>query len=126
MEGLADNMMKGLMGIAIIIGFYCLGEFTHNSFHLPIPGAMLGMMYLYFFLIIRKQVSLALLQGGELLVSSLPLLLVPSSAGVILCIKLLEQQGLAIAIILSISIFFSLILTAWMMSWLQRHFDHES
>ena len=118
--------MKEIMGIAIIIGFYCLGELTYTVFHLPIPGAIIGMVYLYFFVLIQKQVSLSLQQGSELLIANLPLLLIPSSAGVVLCISLLEQKGLTIAIILSISILFSLVLTALIMSWLQRHFHHES
>lgn len=113
------------MGIAIIIGFYCLGEFTHNLFHLPIPGAVIGMVYLYLYLLMHKGASLSLRRGGRLLISNLPLLLIPSSAGVLLCISLLEEQGIVIALILSISIVFSLIITAWMMSLLQRRFYHE-
>jgi holin-like protein len=114
------------MGVAIIIGFYCLGELTHNLFHLPIPGAVIGMVYLYLYLIMHKGVSSSLQKGGRLLISNLPLLLIPSSAGVVLCIGLLEEKGFVIALILSISIVFSLILTAWMMSRLQRHFYDES
>ena len=114
------------MSIAIIIGFYCLGELTHNLFHLPIPGAVIGMVYLYLYLIMHKGASNSLQRAGRLLISNLPLLLIPSSAGVVLCIGLLEEKGLVIALILSTSIVFSLILTAWMMSRLQKHFYHES
>lgn len=119
------NKMKEIMGVVIIIGFYCLGELIHNVFHLPIPGAIIGMVFLYLYLITRKGVTPALHQGGRLLISNLPLLLIPSSAGVVLCIALLEEKGLIIALILSISIVCSLILTAWMMSRLQRYFYHE-
>ncbi|MBL4796802.1 MAG: CidA/LrgA family protein [Oleispira sp.] len=113
------------MGIFIIIGFYCLGEFTHSFLHLPIPGAVIGMVYLYLYLLMHKGASFSLQRSGRLLISNLPLLLIPSSAGVVLCISLLEQQGLVIALILSTTIVFSLILTAWMMSRLQRRFYHE-
>ena len=113
------------MGIAIIIGFYCLGELTHNLLYLPIPGAVIGMVYLYLYLLMQKRVSYSLQQSGRLLISNLPLLLIPSSAGVVLCIALLKEKGLIIALILSISIVFSLILTAWIMTRLQRYFYHE-
>ena len=113
------------MGIAIIIGFYCLGEFTHKLFSLPVPGAVIGLVYLYIYLIMHKGVSSSLQSGGRLLISNLPLLLIPSSAGVVLCMGLLQEKGLVIALILSISIVFSLMITAWMMSRLQRHFYDE-
>lgn len=113
------------MSIAIIIGFYCLGELTHNLFHLPIPGAVIGMVYLYLSLLMHKGASISLQRASRLLISNLPLLLIPSSAGFILCLSLLEEQGLIIALILSISIVFSLVLTAWVMSRLQRRFYHE-
>ena len=113
------------MGIVIIIGFYCLGELTHSFFQLPIPGAVIGMVNLYIYLTLQKRVSTSLHKGGHHLISNLPLLLIPSSAGVVLCVGLLEEKGFVLALILSVSIVCSLILTAWVMSRLQRHFYHE-
>ena len=111
-----------LIGSVVIIGFYCLGELTHDYLQLPIPGSVIGMLYLFLYLIFQTEVSSSLQRSGQLLISNLPLLLIPSSVGIVTCVGLLEKNGIAIVITLSISIVFSLIITAWVLNLLsQKH-----
>jgi holin-like protein len=114
------------VGGAIIIGFYCLGELTHQYLHLPIPGSVIGMILLFLYLIFQADISDSLQRNSQLLIKILPLLLIPSSAGVITCISLLEKEGIAIAATLSISIVFSIILSAWILSLLSQRYNPNS
>lgn len=115
-----------VVGGAIIIGFYCLGELTQQYSHLPIPGSVIGMIYLFLYLVFKAGIPDSLQGNSRLLIKFLPLLLIPSSAGVITCVSLLEKEGLAIAITLSISIVFSIILSAWVLKLLSQRFHPET
>lgn len=109
-----------LIGFALIVGFYGLGELTQNVLGVPVPGSILGMLYLFGFLVWRRQVADSLQRSSKVLINNLALLLIPSSVGVITCAALLERQGVAIVLTLSISIVFSLLLTAWLLARLSR------
>ena len=119
-----DKLMvvKMVLGATVIIGFYCLGEITHHYLSLPIPGSVIGLVYLYLYLSYQKNVSDTLQRSGQLLITNMHLLLIPSSVGVVTCVGLVEKEGLAIAITLSVSIVLSLILTAGIMSLLSRRY----
>ena len=109
-------------GLVTIIGFYCLGQLTQQQGQLTVPGSVIGMVYLFIYLMCRQQVSATLLRSSHLLLSHLTLLLIPSCVGVITCFALLQKEGMAIVIILSISIVLSLIITAWCLNSFSRYY----
>jgi len=114
-------------GIATIIAFYCLGQWTQQQWQLTLPGSVIGMFYLFIYLMCRQQVSAALLLSSHLLLDHLILFLIPSCVGVITCFALLKKEGMAIIFILSVSIVLSLILTAWCLHIFSRYYykSHE-
>ncbi|ASJ07615.1 CidA/LrgA family protein [Thermococcus pacificus] len=104
--------MKPYRGLAIIFGFYALGEFTSSALDLPIPGSVLGMLYL-----------LAALLGGavkldwveneaELFVRNMSIMFVPPGVGIITYIGLLKSQAVPVFGALIISFLITLLVTA--------------
>ena len=116
-----EERFNVLQGLALTIGFYGVGELTQEGLGIPVPGSIIGMLFLFVYLVFRKQVSESLQQSSQLLIKNLALLLIPSSVGVITCAALVEKQGLAMAFTLSVSIVFSLIMTAWLLSRLSQN-----
>jgi len=114
-------------GLVTIIGFYCLGQLTQQQGQLTVPGSVIGMGYLFVYLMCRQKVPATLVRSSHLLLSHLTLLLIPSCVGVITCFVLLQKEGMAIVIILSISIVLSLVITAWCLNSFSRYYykNHE-
>ncbi|MEO1131120.1 MAG: CidA/LrgA family protein [Cyanobacteria bacterium J06639_1] len=73
--------MTFLHGIALLLSYELLGEAI--AFHLPIPGPVLGMAFLFLTLWLRRQpVPESLATASTSLLSHLPLLFVPAGVGV--------------------------------------------
>ncbi len=85
--------MNAYRGLAIIFGFYALGEFTSSAFNLPIPGSVLGML----FLLAALTAGLVRLEWveneAELFVKNMSVMFIPpGGVGIILYISLLKSQ----------------------------------
>ncbi len=99
-------------GLAVIFGFYFVGELLSNTLNLTIPGSVLGMILL----------ALALFSGAvkaewcereaEFFVRHMSILFVPPGAGIILYMDLIKSELLPIAAALFISFFATLLVTA--------------
>ena len=112
--------MKPYRGLAIIFGFYALGEFTSFALNLTIPGSVLGMLYL-----------LAALLGGaiklewvedeaELFVRNMSVMFIPPGVGIVTYIGLLKSQALPIFAALVLSFLVTLVVTAKTVEFLRR------
>lgn len=105
-----------IFGGFVIIAFYCLGQLTQQQLALPIPGSVIGMLYMLIYLIWRKKTPTYLKKASHTLISNLALLLIPSCVGVMTCFNMLQQQGLLIAASVLLSIFSSIIITVWLLN----------
>lgn len=104
--------MNAYRGLAIIFGFYALGEFTSSVFNLSIPGSVLGMLFL-----------LGALMGGlvrlewveneaELFVKNMSVMFIPPGVGIVLYISLLKSQLVPVVGALVVSFLVTLLMTA--------------
>lgn len=99
-------------GLAVIFGFYFVGEFVSNALNLTIPGSVLGMILLaaaLFSGIVRAE---WVEREAEFFVRHMSILFVPPGAGVILYLDLIKTELLPIAAALFISFFATLLITA--------------
>lgn len=104
--------LKPYRGMAIIFGFYALGEFISSTLRLPIPGSVVGMLLLL----------LALFSGGiqiewveseaELFVKNMSIFFVPPGVGIVTYLTLIESQLLPISLALVVSFTVTLLITA--------------
>ena len=96
------------------------GELTTRTFHFSMPGPVLGMVFLFCFLMIRGSVPANLSSVADGLLNHLSLLFVPAGVGIMLHFRLLGNDWLAISLTLVVSTILTIVATALMMSWLNR------
>ncbi len=103
------NMYRGL---AVIFGFYFLGEYIAKTANLTIPGSVLGMILLAAALFSGVVKAEWVEREAEFFVRHMSILFVPPGAGVILYLDLIRSELLPIVTALILSFFATLIITA--------------
>jgi len=95
-------------GFAILVGFQLFGEAIVRLFHLPVPAAVVGMMFLFLWLFWRDKVPRGLhLASGELL-ENLALLFVPATVVAILGLGAIASEAWAITLAVVASTFLAM------------------
>lgn len=103
--------MNGLRGLAWLLAFQCAGEVLSRGLGLPLPGPVLGLMLLLVGLrwaLVREPVR----ECAEFLLAHLSLLFVPVGVGVMTHLALLSQYGLRILLVVAVSTWVGLAVTA--------------
>jgi putative effector of murein hydrolase LrgA (UPF0299 family) len=111
--------MLALRGITWLLLLQSIGEVISRALHLPLPGPVVGMLLLLFAL--RWPIVHQSVQGvAEFLLQHLSLLFVPVGVGVMTHLDVLGQYGVRIAIVIVLSTWISLGVTAWVLRALMR------
>ena len=97
-----------LHGILTLLLFQFVGECISKLFELKIPGAIIGMVLLLLFLIIRKRSFPALDSSVFWLLRYLPLFIVPAAAGIITQFDTISNELYAILASLIVGTFLAL------------------
>lgn len=115
-----------LRGILTLLLFQFIGECLAKLFELKIPGAIIGMVFLLLFLIIRKSSFHALDTSVFWLLRYLPLFILPSAVGIMTQFDTIAHEALAIVASLVVGTFISLGVSAKLMDILiERKENHE-
>lgn len=104
-----------LNGLTILLIYQLIGEVTSRLLHLPIPGPVVGMVFLFVTLLLRSALVETLDLAANALLSHLALLFVPAGVGVMVHFARLGDQWLPITAALVLSTLISLVATAGMM-----------
>lgn len=96
------------------------GEFIIGATGLSIPGPVLGMVFLFCFLLVRGSIPNDLSSVADGLLNHLSLLFVPAGVGIMLHFKLLGDDLFAISVALVVSTVLTVIVTALLMRRLSR------
>lgn len=96
----------------LLLLYQLAGEILVRLFGLPIPGPVIGLMFLFFTLLARGHSSQELRTHTGALLQHLSLLFIPAGAGVILHIQRVGQEWLPITAALIISTFAGMAVTA--------------
>jgi holin-like protein len=108
--------MSMIQSIFILLLFQLVGEAVRAFTHIPIPGPVLGMIFLAaFYILRRREPSIPLQQAADTLLIWLPLLFVPAGVGVITSLALIRSAWLPISVALVFSTFLTLVTVAWIM-----------
>ncbi|MBE2264135.1 MAG: CidA/LrgA family protein [Burkholderiaceae bacterium] len=111
--------MKTLQGLAWLLVLQSLGELLSRGLRLPFPGPVVGMVLLLVALrwsIVRSSVGAV----AEFLLAHLSLLFVPVGVGVMTHLQLLGQYGLRLALVIVLSTWVGLAVTALVLRALMR------
>lgn len=110
--------MKALRGMAWLLVFQSIGELFSKGLALPVPGPVVGMLLLFaglFHPAVRGTVAGA----ADFLLAHLSLLFVPVGVGVMTHLDLLENFGLRILLVIVLSTWAGLAVTAGLLHWMR-------
>lgn len=85
-----------IAGLTQILIFQGLGEIFSKLFLPTIPGPVIGLLLLLFFLLLRKKVNQNLTLVSETFTQHLGLLFIPAAVGTVLYLPTLKTNAIAI------------------------------
>ncbi len=102
-----------LNGFTYLLLLQLAGEAIARVFALPIAGPIIGFVLTLFVLHWIASVRQSLKLAADALLSHLSLLFVPAGVGVVLFLKEIANDGIAIAVAIVFSTWIGLAVTAW-------------
>ncbi len=102
-----------------------LGEACARLFALPIPGAVLGMLLLWFWLIARLPVPKKLEALARNIFNYLALLYIPAAVGIIEQGQRIASDGWWLLLSIVLSTLAGIAASAWVMRRLDKHDAHD-
>ena len=106
--------------MTLLLACQLAGEVIARLSGLPVPGPVIGMLLLFFGLILKGGIPQALQETSDKLLSHLSLLFVPAGVGIMLHLELLAANWLPILVALVVSSFLTIAVTAAVMKGLSR------
>ena len=100
-----------LQTFAILLVFQTVGEVISYALHLPVPGPVIGMLLLFGWLVFDNRLLPVVQNSANELLKHLSLLFVPAGVGVVQKLDLIAAHGLAIAVVLLLSVVITLLVT---------------
>jgi holin-like protein len=97
-----------------------VGEVISRALMLPMPGPVLGMLFLFIGLLIRGSTPPELKETASVILQHLTLLFVPAGVGVMVHFALIQKEWLALSVTLVGSTILVIIITALSMRFLRR------
>jgi len=106
--------------LAALLGFQLLGELLVRALGLPVPGALLGLVFLVAYLAWRGEAPQGLTDTSHALLRNMMLMLVPSVVGLIDNVERVRQEWLPFVAACVVGAVVTLAVTAVMLEWLLR------
>ena len=112
--------IQPLIGFAWLLVLQLVGEVLARVLHLPFPGPVIGMVLLT--LALQSDfIRVPVVDMARFLLSHLSLLFVPVGVGVITHLDVLQHYGLKLAMVIVLSTWLGLIVSALTLRVLMRH-----
>lgn len=115
-----------IVGLLLVCAISVLSTWMAELFNIPIPGAIIGLLFLTGLCLYRGKAGKSLDRSSQVLTLLIPLLIMPSSVGIMDHWHLVKTEWLAILSALSLSALFTLITTPWLYKKLVQTDSHES
>ena len=109
-----------IQGMALLVGGQLLGEATVAVTGLPVPGSVVGMVWVLLALLAKKGHLPELRRAGSTMLLLVPLLLVPVSVGIMEQADLLRANWWPLTAALLVSIVAGMLATGLTIRWLRR------
>ena len=106
-----------LVGLFALLVFLVLGEAIQSWIAIPVPSSIIGMVLLLITIILRNKIPKSIELASNSLSPLLPLFIIPISAGLLTQAAIIEQYGLKLLIILTISLIPGVLITALVLRW---------
>lgn len=106
--------------LAILLLFQVIGEGLAYALALPVPGPAIGMILLFLLMAVRRRPIDRLAVSGSQFLGQMSLFFVPASVGILVHADRVAAEWLSIAIALVASTVVAIVVTAFVIRWLQR------
>ena len=106
-----------LVGLFALLVFFIFGEAIQSWIAVPVPGSIIGMTLLLILITLRNKIPKSIELAANSLAPLLPLFIIPISAGLITQSAIIEQHGLKLFIILTISLIPGVLVIAFVLRW---------
>ncbi|WP_181347574.1 CidA/LrgA family protein [Thalassobacillus sp. CUG 92003] len=97
------KFIKIIVQIAMLYGFYFLGEQFQHVLNLPIPGSIVGLLVLFGALLVKAIPVTWIEEGAGTLLHYLTLLFVPATVGVINYLYFFSGKNIGLVLIVMVS-----------------------
>ena len=104
-----------LSAITQLLIFQLVGEVLARSLNLPVPGPVIGMVFLLIFLQLREGPGKELRSTSQTILQNLSLLFVPAGTGIMVHLQRVADEWLALLLSLLVSTAATLVVTALVM-----------
>jgi holin-like protein len=115
-----------LAALTLLMLCQLIGEVLAHWLALPVPGPVIGMLLLFFILLLRQGPDEELRSTSQNLLQHLSLLFVPAGTGIVLHLARVGDEWLALLLSLLVSTVLTLLVTAWVMQLCQRLIRKET
>ena len=112
--------MSLIHGFTLLLVFQLIGEVIVRALGLSIPGPVLGMLLLFFGLLMIKVLPQSLSMASNSLLSHLSLLFIPAGVGLVVYLKALGDIWLPVAAAVVTGLVVTMVVTAALMLVVQR------
>ncbi|MBU2957054.1 CidA/LrgA family protein [Paracoccus sp. 1_MG-2023] len=109
-----------IAGLAIILCFQLVGEVATRALGLPVPGPVLGMILMVVAGMIRPALITRIRPVAQGLLANLSLFFVPAGVGVVAHVALIREQGIALALAITLSTLLAIGIGALVFQWVSR------
>jgi holin-like protein len=106
-----------LVGLFALLVFLVLGEAIQSWIAVPIPSSIIGMILLLILITLKNKIPVSIEIAANKLAPLLPLFIIPISAGLITQSDIVEQYGLKLLVILTVSLVPGVLVTALVLRW---------
>ena len=96
--------MKIYFQLLIIFGFSFVGDTLSNSLHLPVPGSILGMIFLFIALQFKVLKFTDVDEVGSFLINNMTILFLPAGVGIMAKWSLISDFWWQIAVIVLLAL----------------------
>lgn len=96
--------MKIYFQLLIIFGFSFVGDTLSNSLHLPVPGSILGMIFLFLALQFKVLKFTDVDEVGSFLINNMTILFLPAGVGIMAKWSLISDFWWQIAVIILLAL----------------------
>lgn len=108
-----------IRAVTILLVYQLIGETLVLALGLPIPGPVMGMVFLFVTLWMRKSLPEDVKETAQGMLRHLSLLFVPAGVGVMVHASLVAQVWLPILATLVLSTLVTLAVTGWTVQWVK-------
>ena len=106
--------------LAVLFGFYLLGEWLRAVFNLPLPGSIIGFLLLFAALLLKIYPLKWIDSGAHFLLAFLSLYFIPATVGVIDYSDVFTGKGIWLLVIAVFSTLLTMAVSASLSQWTAR------